>query len=360
MKIMSVVGARPQFVKAAAVSLALRQRAGEAPVEEIVVHTGQHYDRLMSDVFFEELVIPTPAFDLAVGSARHGQQTADVMARLEPLVLEVVPDVVVVYGDTNSTLGAALVAAKQHVPLAHVEAGLRSFDKRMPEEVNRVLTDHVSDLLLCPSRQSIDNLAREGITGGVEFTGDVMHGVLWRTLTALDGRNPIPERLGIDAGDYVVVTMHRASNTDDPARARAVVDALEAIAGQGLHVVFPVHPRATSLLAGRREVPRLHILEPLAYREMVALTSGARAVVTDSGGLQKEAVWLGVPCVTIRDETEWVETVAAGWNVLVGTDTERIVDAVLHAEPRSEAFVDYGGSEAADEVVAAIVRRFAG
>jgi UDP-N-acetylglucosamine 2-epimerase len=359
MKILTVVGARPQFIKAAAVSLALREHGLGAVIEEVMVHTGQHYDQSLSEVFFDELRMPEPAYELSVGSATHGQQTADIMARLEPIVVECAPHAMLVYGDTNSTLGGALVAAKLHVPVAHVEAGLRSFDKRMPEEINRVLTDHVSDLLLCPSRQAIANLTSEGVTENVEFTGDVMHGVLMRTAASLRGDNPVAARLGLDGERYVAVTMHRASNTDEPRRAFAVVDALSALADDGYHVVFPVHPRTRRVIEPSWvRSSRVQMIEPLGYRDMVALTRGASVVVTDSGGLQKEAVWLGVPCVTIRDETEWVETVAAGWNVLAGTDPARIVAAVHAAKAPAEPFDEYGSADAAGNVVAALIARY--
>jgi UDP-GlcNAc3NAcA epimerase len=357
MKILTVVGARPQFIKAAAVSLAMREH-GKGPIDEVVVHTGQHYDYEMSEVFFDELVMPAPAYDLEVGSAGHGKQTGEIMSRLEPIVVDTVPDAVLVYGDTNTTLGGALVAAKLHVPVAHVEAGLRSFDRRMPEEVNRVVTDHVSDLLLCPSRNAVGNLAAEGITRGVVMTGDVMHGVLLRTHAALGGSNRVAEQLGLDGVPYVAVTMHRPANTDDRSRAASVMDALRVLTGDGLHVVFPVHPRSRPVIDELSWPERLHLLDPLGYRDMVGLVAGAKAVVTDSGGLQKESIWLGIPCVTIRDTTEWVETIEAGWNVLVDTDRDRIVDSVRAAKPQPTPFVGYGDDRAADNVVEALLDRF--
>jgi UDP-N-acetylglucosamine 2-epimerase len=359
MKILTVVGARPQFVKAAAVSLEFAaSRANGADIDEVLVHTGQHYDPLMSDVFFDELVIPSPGHHLGVGSSNHGEQTGLMMQLLEPLVLDEAPDLVLVYGDANSTLAGALVAAKLHVPVAHVEAGLRSFDRRMPEEINRVLTDHMSDLLLCPSGRAIENLRAEGVTVGVEFTGDVMHGELIRTRDSLGGRNPVAERLGLATEPYVVATMHRASNTDDPARAGAVIEALRRLAAGGQPVVFPVHPRATELVGAFGVCEGVNTIEPLGYRDMVALTAGASAVVTDSGGLQKEAVWLGVPCVTIREQTEWVETVEDGWNVVVGTAMERIVEAVRSAAAPAQPFDRYGGDDGAARVVRSILARF--
>jgi UDP-N-acetylglucosamine 2-epimerase len=355
MKILTVVGARPQFVKAAALSHAIaRRRSTGERIDEIIVHTGQHYDRTMSDVFFDELGIPTPQYDLGVGSASHGAQTGLMMQRLEPVVAAEAPDAVLVYGDTNSTVAGSLVAAKSHVPVVHVEAGLRSYDRRMPEELNRIVADHLSTLLCCPSRTAVDNLAAEGITRGVEFTGDVMLEVLRAAQAHVGLENPVADRLGLDA-PYVVATMHRAANTDDEHRAAEILTGLCRVAETGRAVVFPVHPRSRALLADHVGSQHLHLTEPLGYREMVALMAGAAVVVTDSGGLQKEAAWLGVPCVTTRDETEWPETVDLGWNVLVGADAIRIGDAVERATRPSASFDAYGTGDASERVIGALV-----
>lgn len=341
MKFVSIVGARPQFVKAAALSRVIRERH-----VEILVHTGQHYDDGMSEVFFRELGIPAPDHELSVGSGSHGRQTGLMLTRIEPVLEAERPDRVVLFGDTNSTLAGAVAAAKLHLPIAHVEAGLRSFDRRMPEEINRVVADHLSDRLLCPSRTAVENLAREGIVHGVHLVGDVMADVLFEAKNRAAAESGILERLGLRPGAYALATVHRAENTDDPSRLDAIVSALSALPGP---VVFPVHPRTRTSLegSGRKLRPPLLPTEPLGYLDMVRLTSSARIVLTDSGGLQKEAYWLGVPCVTLRDETEWVETVEAGWNVLAGAEKDRIVDAARGLKPPSERPPLYGDGRAA-------------
>jgi UDP-GlcNAc3NAcA epimerase len=349
-KIVCVVGARPQFIKAAAVSRRLRERH-----EEVLVHTGQHYDEGMSSVFFRELDIPEPEHHLGVGSASHGEQTGAMLRQIEQVIVDERPDWVLVYGDTNSTLAGALAASKLHVPVAHVEAGLRSYNRRMPEEINRVLTDHVSTLLLCPSDVAVRNLAAEGITQGVHVVGDVMADVLADARTRADHTSDVIARLGVAPGQFALATVHRAENTDSVHRLRAILSALDALP---LPVVFPVHPRTRRALdgVGYAPPPQVRLLEPLGYVDMVRLQSDARVVLTDSGGVQKEAYWLGVPCVTLRDETEWVETVAAGWNVLVGADHDRIVRAVRELAPPHERPPLYGAGAAAAAVVALIER----
>lgn len=353
MRIVTVVGARPQFVKAAAVSAAISATVG---VDEVLVHTGQHYDVNMSDVFFTELAIPEPRFHLGIGSGGHGRQTGEMMGALEPIVEAERPDAVMVYGDTNSTLAAALVAAKLHVPVVHVEAGLRSFDRRMPEETNRVLTDHVSASLLCPSERSVANLRAEGIVDGVALVGDVMLDVLRVTLAATGEANPAADRLGVADGPYAVFTMHRAALTDDPVAMERVLGAIDRIAVEGVRVVFPVHPRVRSSVGARPFAPGVMLVDPLGYRDMLTLIRRARAVITDSGGLQKEAAWVGTPCITIRDTTEWVETLETGWNVLVDTDAERIVTGTLGAVAPPVPFTAYGTGEASRLVVAELLR----
>ena len=360
MKILTVVGARPQFVKAAAISHAISRRAAThgQTIEEYIVHTGQHYDVSMSDIFFEELTIPHPSKHLEVGSGNHGAQTGEIMRRLEPVVLSETPQALLVYGDTNSTLAGALVAAKLHVPVIHVEAGLRSFDRTMPEEINRVVTDHVSDLLLCPSPAAVANLTLEGIQRGVHLVGDVMYDVLAATMLSLGGANRVAEQLHLGSRPYVVVTVHRAANTDDSDRMGDIFGALDDIAAAGFDVVFPVHPRTRSLVDAWISSDGIHATEPLGYRDMLGLVQHAHAVATDSGGLQKEAAWLGTPCVTLRDSTEWVETIEDGWNVLVGTDRQAIRDAVVSARAPSRPFDAYGDGRAAEAVVELIVDTF--
>jgi UDP-GlcNAc3NAcA epimerase len=320
-KVLSVVGARPQFVKAAALSRTIRIRH-----QEILVHTGQHYDYGMSGVFFDGLELPKPDVNLEVGSGSHGGQTGAMLVGLEELIQKHSPDWLLVYGDTNSTLAGALAAAKLNVPVAHVEAGLRSFNRRMPEEVNRLIADHLADLLLCPSETAIANLAAEGVLENVHLVGDVMLDVLQWARRRLDANASILQRLGLLRKSYLLATVHRAENTDDGGRLGRIVRALNAIEET---VVFPVHPRTRKMLADEDPLqPHVITIDPVGYLDMVALASGARLVLTDSGGLQKEAYWLRVPCVTLRQETEWVETVATGWNVLAGSDSERIVATV--------------------------------
>jgi UDP-GlcNAc3NAcA epimerase len=350
MKLVTIVGARPQFIKAAPVSRALRGRH-----REVLVHTGQHYDEQMSSVFFQELEIPEPDYQLGIGSGRHGAQTGAMLARIEEVLLAERPDRVVVYGDTNSTLAGALAAAKLGVPLAHVEAGLRSFVRTMPEEINRVVADRLSDRLLCPSRTAVENLAAEGITRGVCEVGDVMVDALALAAQRARSRTDVLARLGLVEKRYLLVTVHRAQNTDEPERLDAIVSAL---CEAGEPVVFPLHPRTRQALGeeGRARLVEsgVTLAEPAGYLDMVRLTEAARLVLTDSGGLQKEAYWLGTPCVTLRDETEWVETVAAGWNRLAGADTERIREAIHSFAPPSARPQLYGSPGAAERVVAAL------
>jgi UDP-GlcNAc3NAcA epimerase len=336
-KLVSIVGARPQFIKAAAVSRLLRARH-----VEILVHTGQHYDYEMSGVFFDGLEIPPPDVNLGVGSGPHGAQTGAMLESIEDVLVSERPDCVLIYGDTNSTLAGALAAAKRSVPVAHIEAGLRSFNRRMPEEINRVIADHLSDLLLCPSETAAGNLAREGVTANVHVVGDVMLDVLNWARQRVDGHRPeAMHRLGLTKGSHLLATVHRSENTDDVSRLSRIVNALNSLDER---VVFPVHPRTRKAIADAqcRIEPNVHLVDPVGYLDMVALTDSARLVLTDSGGLQKEAYWLGVPCVTLREETEWVETVEAGWNTLAGSDSATILDAVRSCVRPSEHPPLYG------------------
>ncbi len=321
MRIASIVGARPQFIKAAALSRELRKRH-----KEILVHTGQHYDYTMSGAFFDGLGIPAPDANLEVGSGSHGAQTGAMLRAIEEVLVAQKPDRVLVYGDTNSTLAGALAASKLHIPVVHVEAGLRSFNRRMPEEINRVMADHLSDLLLCPSDTAVANLAAEGITKGVHLVGDVMLDVLNWAREQADAKPPeILNQLQLKRQNYLLATVHRSENTDDPKRLSGILNALNALDEA---VVFPAHPRTRKAITngGNGQLrPHVRMIEPVGYFDMVALSSSARLIMTDSGGLQKEAYWLGVPCITLRDETEWVETVKAGWNILAGSDPEKIV-----------------------------------
>jgi UDP-N-acetylglucosamine 2-epimerase len=351
-KVVTVVGARPQFIKAAPVARALRH-AGHT---EVLVHTGQHYDANMSSVFFDELALPPPTHHLGIGSGSHGAQTAAMLAAVERVLIDERPDWVLVYGDTNSTLAGALAAAKLHVRVVHVEAGLRSFNRRMPEETNRVVVDHIADLLLVPSPSAVDNLAAEGISRGVHIVGDVMAGALAFAATRAAQRSTILERLGLRDHGYALATLHRAENTDVPHRLKAILQALHALPET---VVVPLHPRTRKAIEALGNLgidgaasEQVKFIEPVGYLDMVALERAARVILTDSGGVQKEAYWLGVPCITLRDETEWVETVQAGWNTLVGADTQRILQAAREACIPSESSHLYGDAHAAQRIAA--------
>jgi UDP-N-acetylglucosamine 2-epimerase len=342
MKIMTVVGARPQFIKAAAVSRELRKRH-----KEILVHTGQHYDYEMSGIFFDGLDMAPPDVNLGVGSGSHGTQTGAMLQGIETLLLAERPDWLLIYGDTNSTLAGALAASKLSVPVVHIEAGLRSLNRCMPEEINRVVADHLSNLLLCPSSTAVNNLRAEGITRNVHDVGDVMLDVLQWAKPRADSKRPeILYQLGVRKNSYLLATVHRSENTNDLGRLSGILEAFNAI---DQPVIFPVHPRARKIIKGAdfRLKSHVHLIDPVGYLDMVMLSSSARLILTDSGGLQKEAYWLSVPCVTLRDETEWVETVDAGWNTLVGSDSEKIVHAVRSFVPADSRPVLYGNGHAA-------------
>jgi UDP-N-acetylglucosamine 2-epimerase len=345
-RILHVVGARPNFVKLAPVHAALRD-AGSA--EQTVVHTGQHYDESLSASFFRDLELPEPDEHLGVGSGSHAEQTARAMVGVEAAVLRRKPDVVVVYGDVNSTLAAAVACSKLGVAVAHVEAGARSFDRGMPEEVNRVVTDHLSQLLFCHAPSAVEHLRAEGITAGVHLVGDVMLDVLSRSLPRATPAGLAPETLRLAEGTFALATVHRAANTAGADQLAAV---LRCAAATGMPVVFPVHPRTRKALAaaGLRPPENVHVIEPVAYLTMLWLERRAAVIVTDSGGVQKEAFWLGVPCLTLRDTTEYPETVAAGWNRLVGLDPEKVRASVAAPRPAGEAPQVYGDGTAAPRI----------
>lgn len=344
MKILTIVGARPQFIKAAMVSRAIvehNRQGSNPPVVEEIIHTGQHYDENMSDIFFKQMQIPEPVVNLHAGTGMHGEMTGRMLARIEQEIVDRKPEWVLVYGDTNSTLAGALAAAKLHVPVAHVEAGLRSFNKRMPEEINRILTDHVSSLLFCPTHAAVANLANESITAGVHHIGDVMYDAALLFGKIAGRESTILRDLGLLPKEYLLATVHRAENTDDLARLQSIMAALKELA-RTQTIVFPVHPR-TRMKLGWLVVspPGLRFIEPVSFLDMVQLEKHARCILTDSGGVQKEAYFYGVPCVTLRDETEWVETVAAGWNQVVGADQDSIIYAVHQVQPGT-SIPEYG------------------
>jgi UDP-GlcNAc3NAcA epimerase len=347
-RIVTIVGNRPQFVKAAAVSRRLRERH-----DELLVHTGQHYDDDLSRVFFDELGVPAPDRELGVGSSSPTTQTARILAALEPVLADWGADMTLVYGDTTSTLAGALAAAQRHLPLAHVEAGMRSGDWSMPEELNRVLTDHASDLLLCSTPTAVANLEREHAHGRVELVGDVMADVSLAFASVARERSHALEEHGVEPGDYLLVTAHRAGNVDDPARLELLVELLESLP---VTTVFPLHPRtrarleAAGLLDRLAAAPHLRLAPPLGYLDFLTLARNARAILTDSGGVQKEAYLLGTPCVTLRANTEWVETVELGWNVLVDLDRDAALAALDRPLPAGERPELYGGGRAAQRI----------
>jgi UDP-GlcNAc3NAcA epimerase len=344
MLVLSVVGNRPQFIKSAPVSLALHKGG----IDEVVLHTGQHYDRELSGVFFEELGLGPPKYNLGVGSGTHAAQTARMLPGIEDAVLAERPDAVLVFGDTNSTLAGALATAKTGVPIAHVEAGLRSFDRTMPEEVNRVVADALSTLLLCPSDTAVANLRREGKAEGVHQVGDVMYDANLKLAPIARERSTALADADLEPGAYVLATLHREANAR-PEPLRAVLAGLGRLDEP---VLFPAHPRTRAVLHAESLEPpaNVRILPPLGYLDFAALASQARAIATDSGGVQKEAYWYGVPCVTLREETEWVETVEAGWNTLVGADPDRIAAALAEPAPPAAKPDLYGDGRAADRI----------
>lgn len=352
MKVVTVVGARPQFIKAAPVHRLLRQRA-----EEILVHTGQHYDPRLSKVFFDELNIPLPDYHLGVGSKSHGAQTGEMLSKMEEVLGQVRPDLILVYGDTNSTLAGALAAAKMHIPIAHVEAGLRSYNRRMPEEINRVLTDHLSYWLFCPTQTAVQNLYREGISKNVHLTGDVMLDAVLYNRKLAESRSRILEQLELDPRKYLLITLHRAENTDDPQRLKSIVSAFNELS---VSAVLPMHPRTRNRLKQMElsiRNPLVKVIEPVGYLDMLQLEANAMKILTDSGGVQKEAFFLQVPVITLRDETEWVETVEQGANCLTGANKAAILEAVERFE------VDYtrvssvfGDGRAAERIVDHLMR----
>lgn len=350
MNILTIVGARPQFVKAAAVSRVLRTRH-----TEILVHTGQHYDDALSGVFFRELGLPEPEIHLGIGSGSHAEQTAGMLIPLEQAILEARPDWVLVYGDTNSTLAGALASTKIQTPVAHVEAGLRSFNRAMPEEHNRVVTDHLADLLLAPTDTAMQNLAREGLVSRSMLVGDVMVDILRLSLPLAEWQPWLREQGGprLDAGRFGLLTIHRAANTGDPVR---LAHLLSSIGRLDFPVILPLHPRTRKAIERAQiDVPASIILcEPAPYFVLLGLMRDARVVLTDSGGMQKEAYLLAVPCVTLRAETEWVETLQDGWNVLVDVDQEALLNAARRRRPTTAPREVFGNGHAAEAVVAAL------
>lgn len=343
MKLISVVGARPQFIKVAIVAKALKKLG----VDSDIIHTGQHFDDSMSDVFFRELNLSSPSINLGINGTLHGKVTGDMLGALEQVYIDQKPDAVLTFGDTNSTLAAALAAAKLHVPIFHVEAGPRSYNRKMPEEINRVLTDHLSELLFCPTLGSVSNLKKEGITEGVYHVGDVMYDAAIEFGSVAEKRSRILETLQLERGNYILVTIHRPENTDDSNRLATIVRALET-ASEELPVVFPVHPRTMKMMRKYALIPKFKnggLIDPVGFLDMIRLEKGAGTIFTDSGGVQKEAYFHKVPCITFRQETSWPETVRAGWNQLVGANYEAIFKALSDAG-KGDIITEYGDGEA--------------
>lgn len=352
MKIVTIVGARPQFVKAAMVSHAI---ALNDEIREVIVHTGQHYDQAMSDIFFEELRLPEPQYNLGISGGAHGEMTGRMMAAIETVLIEERPDLLLVYGDTNSTLAGALAAAKLWIPVAHVEAGLRSFNMRMPEEVNRVVTDRLSALLLCPTETAVQNLNAEGRTDGVHNVGDVMYDAVLKFASFAESGATAIDELGLGGRDFVLATCHRAENVDDRSRLENILGALADLAHE-TPVVLPLHPRTRGRISEfgfERLASHIRIIEPVSYLNMIQLEQAAKLILTDSGGMQKEAFFFKVPCITMRDETEWTETVALGWNILTGASKPAIMEAFdAHKERAKSDAEPYGNGHAAVAIVA--------
>jgi UDP-GlcNAc3NAcA epimerase len=345
-KVITIVGARPQFIKAASVS---RVFSSNPNINELIVHTGQHYDQNMSEIFFQELKINTPAYNLSLGGGNHGQMTGRMLEGLEAILLKELPDAVLIYGDTNSTLAGALAAVKLHIPVIHVEAGLRSYNRKMPEEINRILSDQISELLFCPTSQSVKNLKAENITNGVHLVGDVMYDATLYAIDRIGSFSPLEKKYGVSKKSYAFCTLHRAENTDDPQRFKALLAFLEAQSKERT-ILFAVHPRTRKQLEEDRFSPKgIHMIDPVGYFELHTLLHNCDLVITDSGGIQKEAYFHRIPCITMRDETEWVETIHSGWNRLWTAD-----DWV----GTREHIPDYGDGKAAAKVVDTIQTHF--
>lgn len=349
MKIASIVGARPNFIKLAPVSKELRKE-----FDEIIIHTGQHYDYKMDKVFFDELKIPEPDYHLGVDSGSHGYQTGEMLKRIEKVLIKEKLDLVLVFGDTNSTLAGALAASKLHIKIGHIEAGLRSFDKRMPEEINRVLTDHCSDLLFCSTETAVRNLEREGIKNGVCLTGDVMVDALKENIEIAEKKSKILERLDLELKEYYLATVHRAENTDDFNRLMEITEAFCEVE----NLVFPCHPRTEKRLKdfGLWDglVKNVKVIKPVGYLDMLILEKHAKKILTDSGGIQKEAYIFKIPCITLRDTTEWVETIEDGWNVLVGVNKEKIIRMANDFEAKREQRNVFGSGDASEKIAEVI------
>jgi UDP-N-acetylglucosamine 2-epimerase len=346
MKIVTVIGTRPNFIKCAPVSREIRKQH-----EEVIIHTGQHYDYEMSKIFFDELKIPEPDFHLGVGSGDHGWQTSQMLNKIEEALIKIKPSLILVYGDCNGTLAGALAAAKLHIPVGHIEAGVRSFDKTMPEEINRVLTDHCSNLCFCPTETAVINLKKEGICNGVNLTGDVMVDVLLFNKKIAE-KSDILKKLHLQRKQYLVATIHRGSNTDNK---RTLENILDGFGDVNETIIFPMHPRTEKFLRKFNIYDKIKkniiIIKPLGYLDFLNLMNNAKKILTDSGGIQKEAYILKVPCVTLRENTEWIETLEKGWNILVGVDRQRIIKTILESSIKGEQKNYFGDGNASKKII---------
>lgn len=352
-KIVTILGVRPQFIKAAAISRAIKENFKDK-IQEIIVHTGQHFDANMSESFFQQLNIPTPDYNLEISGGTHGDMTGRMLSSIEKILINEKPDWVLVYGDTNSTLAGALAASKLHIPIAHIEAGLRSFNKEMPEEINRVITDHLSKLLFSPTQTSISNLKNEGIKTGIHNVGDVMYDVSLFYQEKTSNKENLYKQFNVIPKGYALATCHRQENTDSPERLKNIVMALDEISKE-MPVIFPLHPRTKQILEKEGLTPfleKIRVSEPLPFLDMMALEQNARVIITDSGGVQKEAFFCNVPCVTMRDETEWTETIELGYNHLVGAVKDDIVKASLSAKiPSTKKSKPYGDGNSSKKIL---------
>jgi UDP-N-acetylglucosamine 2-epimerase (non-hydrolysing) len=358
-KILTIVGTRPNFIK---ISPLFKEFRNHKIINPILVHTGQHYDFEMSQIFFQDLKIPKPNYNLGVGSDSHAWQTAKIMEKLEPVLLKEKPNLVIVVGDVNSTLAGALTAAKLHIPVAHIEAGLRSFDKKMPEEINRILTDHISDFLFCPTKNAVENLTKEGIKKGIYEVGDIMYDTFLKNIQIAQKNSKVLKKLKLKPKNYFLLTLHRPQNVDNPENLKKI---LRAVRESREKIIFPVHPRTKNSLKQVSELTmkqynNVSFIGPLGYLEMLTLEKNSKKILTDSGGIQKEAYWLKVPCITLRKETEWKETVKAGWNILVGYDKNKILWAIKHFSPKRRWPKYFGNGKAAKKILKILTKNFNG
>lgn len=351
MKIATIIGARPQFIKAGVVS---REIKNHRDINEVIIHTGQHYDYNMSEIFFKELEIPFPDYSLNVGSGSHGSQTAKMLSGIEEVLIKENPDWVLVYGDTNSTLAGSLAAVKLHQKVAHVEAGLRSFNRMMPEEINRILTDRISDVLFAPTKTAITELSKEGLSKNAVFSGDVMYDSVLFYQEKIK-KNISTYQIKNIPNDYYLATIHRAENTDFPNRLQSILDAFSEL---DMPVVLPLHPRTKKIINKFNVSKNIIIIEPVSYLQMLTLVINSAKVLTDSGGLQKEAYFLNKRCVTMRDETEWTETLENNWNIVVGADKNKIVEACLLANTNNKRINAFGNGHSAKKVINFLIERY--